>query len=151
MEERELFFPLFIDIKNKKILVVGAGKIAYRKVQTLLKYGADITIITKEIKENKFKEMKNINIITGDFSENMLENIFMVVAATDNPHVNKNIYEICNKKNILVNNITSKTEMNCRFGAVIDTEEYTIGISAKGDPEKAKKIREKFLLTLESF
>ena len=44
------FFPLFIDLKNKNILVIGAGKIAFRKVETLLKYSAKITIITKDIK-----------------------------------------------------------------------------------------------------
>ena len=142
MEEKD-FFPLFVNVKNKKILIIGAGKIAYRKAETLLKYGADILVITKEIKEEKFKNLKNINIIIGDFSENILENIFMVVCATDNPDLNKKIYNICNKKNIFVNNITSKTDMNCRFGGVIDTEEYTLGISAKGDPKKAKEIREK--------
>ena len=48
------FFPLFIDLKNKNILVIGAGKIAFRKVETLLKYNTNITVITKDIKEEKF-------------------------------------------------------------------------------------------------
>ena len=143
MEDKNLFFPLFINLKNKKVLVVGAGKIAYRKVETLLKYNAQIKIITKEIKEEKFKNLENIDIIIGEFSKNMLDNIFMVICATDNEILNEKIYKLCDEKNILVNNITSKTEMNCRFGSIVNTEEYTIGISAKGNPKKAKEMRKK--------
>ena len=142
MEEKS-FFPLFINIKNKKVLIVGAGKIAYRKAETLLKYGADILVITKEIREEGFKNLKNINIKMGEFSENFLENIFMVICATDNKELNEKIYKICDERNILVNNITSKTEMNCRFGSIIDKEEYILGISAKGNPKRAKEMREK--------
>ena len=142
MEEKN-FFPLFINIKNKKVLIIGAGKIAYRKAETLLKYGADILVVTKEIKEEGFKNLKNINIKIGEFSENLLENIFMVICATDNKKLNEKIYKICDEKNILVNNITSKTDMNCRFGSIINNEEYTLGISAKGNPKKAKELREK--------
>ena len=143
MEDKNLFFPLFINLKNKKVLVVGAGKIAYRKVETLLKYNAQIKIITKEIKEEKFKNLENIDIVIGEFSKNMLDNIFMVICATDNEILNEKIYKLCDEKNILVNNITSKTEMNCRFGSIVNTEEYTIGISAKGNPKKAKEMRKK--------
>ena len=142
MEEKD-FFPLFVNVKNKKILIIGAGKIAYRKAETLLKYGADILIITKEIREEGFKNLKNIDIKIGEFSENLLDNTFMVICATDNKKLNEKIYNICDEKNILVNNITSKTDMNCRFGSIINNEEYTLGISAKGNPKKAKELREK--------
>lgn len=97
MEEKD-FFPLFVNVKNKKILIIGAGKIAYRKAETLLKYGADILVITKEIREEGFKNLKNINIKIGEFSENLLKNAFMVICATDNKELNEKIYKICDKK-----------------------------------------------------
>uniref|UniRef100_UPI0025D9CF0D precorrin-2 dehydrogenase/sirohydrochlorin ferrochelatase family protein n=1 Tax=uncultured Fusobacterium sp. TaxID=159267 RepID=UPI0025D9CF0D len=137
------FFPLFIDLRNKSALVIGAGKIAFRKVKTLLKYGAKITVITKEIKEEKFFNLKNIDIKIGEFNETLLENRFIVVAATDNPEFNRYIYELCNSKNILVNNITSKEEMNCRFASILETEEYQIAISANGNPTKSKALKNK--------
>lgn len=153
MEKSDSFFPLFINLKNKKILIIGAGKIAYRKCCTLLDYGAHIKIITEKIAEEKFysllKENKNLSIDIGSFSEEMLEDIFMVICATDNHSFNEKIYKICDEKNILVNNITSKTEMNCRFGSIVESEDYLIGISGKGNPQKAKAlkeiIKEKFL------
>ena len=135
------FFPLFIDLKNKNILVIGAGKIAFRKVETLLKYNTNITVITKDIKEEKFLTLRNIDIKIGEFEETLLKDKFLVVAATDNPEFNKYIYELCNSKNILVNNITSKEDMNCRFVSILETTEYQIGISAKGNPSKSKALK----------
>lgn len=143
------FFPLFIDLKNKNILVIGAGKIAFRKVETLLKYNTNITVITKDIKEEKFLTLKNIDIKIGEFEETLLKDKFLVVAATDNPEFNKYIYELCNSKNILVNNITSKEEMNCRFASILETEDYQIGISAKGNPSKSKSLKNKLKEILE--
>lgn len=144
------FFPLFIDLRNKSALVIGAGKIAFRKVETLLKYGAKVTVITKEIKEEKFFNLKNIDIKIGEFNETLLENRFIVVAATDNPEFNRYIYELCNSKNILVNNITSKEEMNCRFASILETEEYQIAISANGNPTKSKALKNKLKDILEN-
>lgn len=139
MENR--FFPLFINLKNKNTLVIGAGKIAIRKVETLLEYGANVTVITKEIREEKFLTLKNIDIKIGEFDEALLKDKFLVVAATDNSEFNRYIYELCNSKNILVNNITSKEDMNCRFASILETEDYQIGISAKGNPSKSKALK----------
>ena len=60
--ENKNFFPLFVDLNRKKVLVIGAGKIAYRKVTTLLEQGADIEVVTFEIAEEKFNLLKNIKL-----------------------------------------------------------------------------------------
>ncbi|STO32209.1 Siroheme synthase [Fusobacterium necrogenes] len=137
------FFPLFVNLIGKEALVIGAGKIAIRKVESLLRYGAKITVVTREIKEEKFLNLKNIDIKIGEFNETLLENKFIVVAATDNPEFNRYIYKLCNSKNILVNNITSKEDMNCRFASILETKDYQIGISAKGNPSKSKALKNK--------
>ncbi len=139
MENR--FFPLFVNLAGKEALVIGAGKIAIRKVESLLQYGAKVTVVTREIREEKFFNLKDIDIKIGEFDETLLENKFIVVAATDNSEFNRCIYELCNSKNILVNNITSKEDMNCRFASILETEEYQIGISAKGNPVKSKALK----------
>ncbi|MDY3060002.1 MAG: bifunctional precorrin-2 dehydrogenase/sirohydrochlorin ferrochelatase [Fusobacterium sp.] len=141
--ENKNFFPLFVDLNRKKVLVIGAGKIAYRKVTTLLEQGADIEVVTLEIAEEKFNLLKNIKLNFHPFEESMLNNKFLVVAATDNSEFNKKIVNLCEERGILVNNITSKIHMNCRFASVLETEDYTIGISAKGEPKKSKALKEK--------
>ena len=141
------FFPVSIDINNKNILVIGAGKIALRKVETLLNYNCNIIVITKDILEEKFLELEKNNKIkilkNQEFEEKFLENIFLVVVATDNEVLNKNISQLCMNKNILVNNITSKNDMNVRFASIYEKDDIQIAISANGNPKKAVEIKHK--------
>lgn len=141
------FFPVSIDLNNKNILVIGAGKIALRKVETLMSYNCNILVITKDILEEKFLELEKNNKIkilkNQEFEEKFLENIFLVIAATDNEVLNKNISRLCISKNILVNNITSKDDMNVRFASIYEKDDIQIAISANGNPKKAMEIKNK--------
>lgn len=143
------FFPIYIDLNKKNILVVGGGKIAYRKISTLLKYNPKITVITKELKEKKIRELKGINVIIGELDITKLDEYFLIVMATDDFTFNEKISKLAIKKNILINNVTSKNMMNCRFTNIIETDEYQLSISAYGEPKKSKKLKEKLEKFLE--
>ena len=141
------FFPVSIDLNNKNILVIGAGKIALRKVETLMSYNCNILVITKDILEEKFLELEKSNKIkilkNQEFEEKFLENIFLVITATDNEILNKEISQLCMSKNILVNNVTSKDDMNVRFMSIYEKDDIQIAISANGNPKKAVEIKNK--------
>ena len=141
------FFPVSIDLNNKNVLVIGAGKIALRKIGTLLNYNCNINVITKEILEEKFLELEKNNKIkifkNQEFEEKFLENIFLVITATDNEILNKEISQLCMSKNILVNNVTSKDDMNVRFMSIYEKDDIQIAISANGNPKKAVEIKNK--------
>ena len=141
------FFPVSIDLNNKNILVIGAGKIALRKVETLMSYNCNILVITKDILEEKFLELEKNNKIkilkNQEFEEKFLENIFLVITATDNEILNKEISQLCMSKNILVNNVTSKDDMNVRFMSIYEKDDIQIAISANGNPKKAVEIKNK--------
>ncbi|QYR58025.1 precorrin-2 dehydrogenase/sirohydrochlorin ferrochelatase family protein [Fusobacterium polymorphum] len=141
------FFPVSIDLNNKNVLVIGAGKIALRKITTLLNYNCNIIVITKEILEEKFLELEKNNKIkifkNQEFEEKFLENIFLVITATDNEILNKEISQLCMSKNILVNNVTSKDDMNVRFMSIYEKDDIQIAISANGNPKKAVEIKNK--------
>ena len=143
------FFPMFIDLNDKRCLVIGAGNIACRKIKTLLKYGANVEVITREVAESEILEIQDIKISTRDFTEEDLRNVFLVVAATNNSDFNRYIYEICNENNILVNNMTSKVEMNARFAAVYEGESVQVAVSTKGYPKKSLEIRDRIKKLLE--
>ena len=147
------FFPVSIDLNNKNVLIIGAGKISLRKVETLLKYNCNITVITKKILEEKFLELEKNNKIkifkNQEFEEKFLQDIFLVIAATDNEVLNKNISQLCINKNILVNNITSKDDMNVRFASIYEKDDIQIAISASGNPKKAIEIKNKIKNILE--
>ena len=147
------FFPVSIDLNNKNILVIGAGKIALRKVETLMSYNCNILVITKDILEEKFLELEKNNKIkilkNQEFEEKFFKKIFLVIAATDNEVLNKNISQLCISKNILVNNITSKDDMNVRFASIYEKDDIQIAISANGNPKKAIEIKNKIKNILE--
>ena len=141
------FFPVSIDLNNKNVLIIGAGKIALRKIETLLNYNCNITVITKEILEEKFLELEKNNKVkvfkNQEFEEKFLENTFLVITATNNEILNKKISNLCISKNILVNNITSKDDMNVRFTSIYEKDDIQIAISAGGNPKKAVEVKNK--------
>ena len=146
------FFPIFVDLSDKNILIIGAGKVAFRKISTLLETGAYITVFAKQIKEKEITKLlfdkPNIQLIMKEVDEKSLDEIItnkyvLVIAGTDDKELNSAIVKCCNKKNILVNNITSTDDMSARFCSVIDEKDCSIGISAKGDPKKSLALKEK--------
>ena len=139
-----MFFPVCINIENKKCLVVGGGKIAYKKIKTLSRYNPEITVIAEEIKEEKIRTIENIKIKEEKFSGENLKEYILVVAATDNKELNGEIADFCIKNNILINNVTSKDDMNARFGAIIENEDYQILVSSHGkNCKNSKNLRDK--------
>ncbi|WP_297206142.1 bifunctional precorrin-2 dehydrogenase/sirohydrochlorin ferrochelatase [uncultured Brachyspira sp.] len=143
-----MFFPVFINIKNKECLIIGGGKVALRKINKLLEYECNnITVISdKALKDIiELNKSNKITLIESKFelNEKLLEKYFLVVAATNDEKINNEISNLCIAKNILINNASSKDNMNIRFCTNIENEEYSIGISANGNPKKALEIKEK--------
>lgn len=146
MDSKKSFFPLFIDLNEKECLIVGGGNIAFRKAKTLEKTGCILKVIAPEIKK-EFEEIEAV-LEKREFRVSDIKDKFLVVAATDNDVLNEMIVDLCENNNILVNNITSKDYMSARFSANIENEEYHIAVSAKGNPKRAKEIKEKIMKIL---
>lgn len=134
-----MWFPLFVNLKNKKVLVIGGGKVAFKKISKIMEYEADITVIAENIAEEKLLELKNLKIENNrkignnkDEIKKLVKEYFLVIAATDNEELNENIAEICDSKGILINNVSSKTKMNSMFGGIVKNDEFQIAISTSG-------------------
>ena len=133
-----MFFPLFVNVENKEVLIVGGGKIGGRKVQTLREYGANVTVYSEKVTEDTILEDENIKVVNRNVSHDeaeikeLVKKYFLVVAATDDTELNDRISHVCMNENILVNNVSSKTEMNAMFTAVVKNDEFQIGIGSYG-------------------
>lgn len=146
----ELRFPMFIPLDHKKIMVFGAGKVAYRRINTLLLFHANITVVSpsvcKEL-ENLITE-KQIYWIKGCYPDYQIDtNAFFVLAATNDERINENIYKECKKNNLLVNNAGNQSQCDFFFPAIVETRDLIVGIAGNGTNHKkvsetAKKIRE---------
>ena len=134
-----MWFPLFINLENKKILVIGGGKVAAKKIEKILEYGADITVVTENVVEEKLLKLENVKIENNQKIENdkakiekLVKGYFLVIAATDNEELNENIANVCDSNGMLINNVSSKIKMNEMFGGIVKNSEFQIAISTSG-------------------
>ena len=134
-----MWFPLFINLENKKILVIGGGKVAAKKIEKILEYGADITVVTENVVEEKLLKLENVKIENNKKIENdkakiekLVKGYFLVIAATDNEELNENIANVCDSNGMLINNVSSKVKMNAMFGGIVKNSEFQIAISTSG-------------------
>ena len=134
-----MWFPLFINLENKKVLVIGGGKVAAKKIEKILEYGADITVVTENVMEEKLLKLENIKIENNQKIENdkakiekLVKGYFLVIAATDNEELNENIANVCDSNGMLINNVSSKVNMNAMFGGIVKNSEFQIAISTSG-------------------
>ena len=134
-----MWFPLFINLENKKVLVIGGGKVAAKKIEKILEYGADITVVTENVVEEKLLKLENVKIENNQKIENdkakiekLVKGYFLVIAATDNEELNENIANVCDSNGILINNVSSKIKMNAMFGGIVKNSEFQIAISTSG-------------------
>ena len=135
----KMWFPLFINLENKKILVIGGGKVAAKKIEKILEYGADITVVTENVVEEKLLQLENVKIENNQKIENdkakiekLVKGYFLVIAATDNEELNENIANVCDSNGMLINNVSSKVKMNAMFGGIVKNSEFQIAISTSG-------------------
>ena len=149
--DKMAFFPFFIDIADKKILIAGGGNVALRKAQKLLQYGADITVTAPEICA-ELERLDGVTLIRRGFTDSDADGAFAVIAATDDRALNSHIYELCTRRNILVNTVDDPENCGFYFPALVREGNVTIGISTGGTaPAFAKFVREKVEDELDSF
>ena len=90
-----MWFPLFVNLENKKVLVIGGGKIAYKKITKILEYSANVTIVAEKIEEEKLLQLENVKIVDNKRIENdkdiigeLVKDYFLVIAATNDEKLN---------------------------------------------------------------
>jgi siroheme synthase-like protein len=134
------YFPFFIDIGGKEILVVGGGKVALRKIEKLLHFQPAITVTAPEIC-GEIRAM-NVKIALRKFRESDLNGKFCVISATDDERLNARIYDLCTERNILVNTVDDKAKCSFVFPALSTADDVTVGISTGGkSPMFARYLR----------
>ena len=140
-----MYYPLFVEMENRRCLFVGGGNVALRKARTLCRFGARITVVAPEVDEG-FRGLK-AKICRREFCEEDLEGAELVVAATDNRELNAYIASLCRKRRIPDN---AGREGSVFFGAVFAEEETVAAVSTNGkDPAKAARIRDGLWRALE--
>ena len=137
------YFPFFVEIKNQHCLVVGGGMVALRKIEKLLPFGVDITVVSPAFC-TEIEEMEGITQICRRFEKNDIEGMLFVIGATDDEAVNAEISALCREKNIPVNIVDDPAKCTFFFPALVKRGEFVAGFSTGGgSPLAARYIRKK--------
>lgn len=137
------YFPFFVDVENQNCLVVGGGVVALRKIEKLLPFNPNITVVSPKV-HKEILSIENINIINRKFDFNDLKEKSFVITATDDKVLNKEIYNSCKENNIPVNTVDDKDNCSFIFPALAKNNGVTVAISTSGkSPLYAKYLRKK--------
>ncbi|SFV57381.1 Siroheme synthase / Precorrin-2 oxidase / Sirohydrochlorin ferrochelatase [hydrothermal vent metagenome] len=141
------FFPMYMDISNLKVLLVGGGNIATEKIEKLLDFTENIKIIAPFISEPLREIIKDKNLsynlrpyMTGD-----INGFDIVIIATDTIKIHKEIYEESRGGRIWVNSVDNKDYCDFIFPSYIKRGDLTISFSTSGSsPAFTKQIKNYF-------
>jgi len=138
------YYPVSLDIKNRKCLVVGGGSVGTRKVKTLLECGAQVTVVSPGV-SGQLRELVDSGLIILEkrpYREADLDGMFLVIGTTDDEELNRQISIDAEKLNMLCN-IADRPEV-CNFilPSIVKRGDLTISISTSGkSPALAKRLR----------
>ena len=171
MEKKQKpYFPMFVDLSEKQILCIGGGTIAARRIRTLTKFTDHLIVMAPEIceemrellrqfpimwiqKKLKAEEVIAIGNVIHEKSAEInacekmdlnFQDIYMVLAATNDHELNHAIVKACKKRGVLVNTCDDKSQCNFYFPAVTEVDGIVIGLNSGGkDPKKVREVRKK--------
>ena len=133
-------FPISLNLKNKKILVIGAGKIATNKINKLLDFTNDIVVLAPNISK-EIKEL-DIKIIEKEYEKTDIEGFDIVIACIDNITLQKEIYQHTRQINILYNCSDILELCDFTFSSILKKDDLVISISTSGtSPSFSKELK----------
>ncbi len=144
---------MFVDLSSKKILIVGGGKIATRRVNSLLDFAGEILVVSPKASEDILKLAEEGKIVYENrhYSERDLCGTDIVLAATDDISLNDDIYNSCKDLGIMVNVASDRNKCDFHFPGIVKKDSIVIGINAGGNDHKgAKEMRQKLQKYLEN-
>ena len=142
------YFPFFVDLEDKRGLVVGGGAVALRKAEKLLPYGPRLTAVAPEFRP-EFRELQGVELLRRPFEQTDLKDCDFAVVATDDRALNRDAAELCKERRIPVNVADSREDSTFLFPALLRRGELSVGVSASGaSPAAAAWARDRFAQAL---
>lgn len=145
------YFPFYMDVKDKKCIIGGAGKIACNKAKTMLEFGAAVTVIGEQICDTLEELAHKSELAGGKYTLKLvkkkiekidIQDADFVIMATDCPEVNTEFAKYCREMHILVNVVDVKEECDFYFPAIIKQDEVVVSVTTGGSsPALAAQIK----------
>ena len=134
-------YPIFLQLEDKIALVVGGGRVAQRKVETLLKCGAVIHIISRVLSD-KLKELidsNKVRLLGEEMRDEFLDDVFIVIAATDDKELNSRVSEIARNRGLLVNAVDQPADCNFIVPSIVRKGDLNCALNLREESGPGKK------------
>ena len=124
-----MYFPLYVDLSEKNILIAGGGRIASRRARVLQQFAGQITVVAPQFAETlrALGETGRVRLIRRTFDVGDLEGRDLVFAATDDKELNRQIFQACKERGIPVNVCSDQTLCDFQFPSVVIDGDVVIG------------------------
>jgi uroporphyrin-III C-methyltransferase/precorrin-2 dehydrogenase/sirohydrochlorin ferrochelatase len=145
------YLPIFLNIKDKYCLLVGGGSIAVRKAELLLKAGAKVQVVAKQLCASMatLQQQYDFECSLRGFVESDLENVDLVIAATNDRELNARISGLTESKHIPVNVVDNPDLCSFIMPSMVDRDPVQIAVSTGGtSPVLARLLRSHFESTI---
>ncbi len=134
------YFPLFVNLKHKEILVIGGGSVAFQEISTFLTFEPKITLLAQEVSSQMQVLLQaysqRIDFVQKELSIQAVQeltcNPTLVIVTTDDIKLNTEIYAYFQDRNVLVMDISSRSRCDFIFPAIIKRGDVVCGISSSG-------------------
>ncbi len=136
--------PVFLDLRDRLVLLVGGGEVAARKAQLLLSAGARLRVVAPQLcsELRQLCERSGTELINARFEPAHLAAAMLAVAATDDPQVNQAVSAAGRAANVWVNAVDDASASSCYLPAIVDRSPVIIAVGTKGaSPTLARRVR----------
>jgi siroheme synthase-like protein len=139
------YYPIYLDIEDRPVLIIGGGEVCTRKAETMLKYGAKVTVVSPTFTDEleQWSRDERMTLRRKHYDEADLDGASIVIASTDDQCINARIARDCRRRRIPVN-VVDVTHL-CEFivPAIVETGSIQVAISTGGkSPALARTLKE---------
>ena len=138
------YYPILMDLEGKRVLVVGGGGVAERKVRTLLEFGARVDVVSLDLSPalRGLSEEGRVQWAGREFEPSHLKGATLVIAATDDAEANRRVSAACRKQGIPVNAVDQPADCTFIVPAVVRRGDLLLAVSTSGrSPALARSVR----------
>lgn len=140
------YLPIFVDLKNRLVLVVGGGHVALRKIEALLKAQAKVKVVAEKLHSSvqALVDEQKVEWLATRFKDEQVNQAYLVIAATDDNALNQQVFNAAEAQQRLANVVDDQPRCSYIFPSIIDRSPVQIAISSGGAaPVLIRLLREK--------
>lgn len=142
-----IYYPIFLNLKRKRVLLFGGGQVALRKAKSLIQSEARLSVISKDFSDAfvRFAKSKKIKLRKGSQIPKQINRYSLIITATSDASFNRSVYQVCSRKGIWMNAVDDPKHSSFIVPSVVRRGNLQIAISTGGaSPALAKLLRQKF-------